>query len=256
MTARIALGIVSVLLATAVQAGPVRVRLTEGNARGFLVLRSLQGDVIGGGELSQKPAGPLVESRLTARFKDGSLREETTTFSQNEVFRLESYRLVQRGPSFPTMEVSFDRTSGRYQAVVQEKKGGKEETASGTFDVPADVYNGMAVVLLRNLPAGTSSTAQMAVFLPKPRLLRMTLGAEGEDRVIAGGEALKAVRYLVKLEVGGMAGAIASLIGMIPPDLRYWLVLGDAPGFVRFEGAMFVNGPVWRLEMAPVEWPK
>jgi hypothetical protein len=96
----------------------------------------------------------------------------------------------------------------------------------------------------------------MAVFLPKPRLLRMTLGAEGEDRVIAGGEALKAVRYLVKLEVGGMAGAIASLIGMIPPDLRYWLVLGDAPGFVRFEGAMFVNGPVWRLEMAPVEWPK
>jgi hypothetical protein len=94
------------------------------------------------------------------------------------------------------------------------------------------------------------------VFLPKPRLLRMTLSAEGEDRVIAGGEAMKAIRYLVKLEVGGMVGAIATLIGKIPPDLRYWLVPGDGPAFVRFEGAMFVSGPVWRLEMAPVKWPK
>ncbi len=256
MTAWIALGAVSILLASGAQADPVRVRLTEGNARGFLVLRSPQGDVIGAGELSQRPAGPLVESRLTVRFKDGSLREERTTFSQTEVFRLESYRLVQRGPAFPTMEVSFDRASGRYQAVVQEKKGDREETAAGAFDMPADLYNGMAVVLMKNLPAGAPSTSQMAVFLPKPRLLRMTLGAEGEDRVIAGGEAQKAIRYLVKLEVGGLAGAVATLIGMIPPDLRYWLVPGEAPAFVRFEGAMYVNGPVWRLEMAPVEWPK
>jgi hypothetical protein len=25
-------------------------------------------------------------------------------------------------------------------------------------------------------------------------------------------------------------------IGKIPPDLRYWLVPGEAPAFVRFEG--------------------
>ena len=230
--------------------------LAEGSARGFLVVRSVQGDVIGGGELGQKPTGALVESRLTVKFKDGSIREETTTFSQKEVFRLESYRLVQRGPSFPTMDVSFDRTSGRYQAVVQEKKGAREETAAGPLDMSADLYNGMAVVLLKNLPAGATATAQMAAFLPKPRLLKMTLSPEGEDRVIGGGETLKATRHLVKLEIGGMVGALATLIGKIPPDLRYWIVPGEAPGFVRFEGAMFVNGPVWRLEMAPVEWPK
>ena len=38
-----------------------------------------------------------------------------------------------------------------------------------------------------------------------------------------------------------------------PPDLRYWLALGDIPAFVRFEGAMFLNGPVWRVEMAGVD---
>jgi hypothetical protein len=55
--------------------------------------------------------------------------------------------------------------------------------------------------------------------------------------------------------VGGLTGALASLVGKEPPDLRYWLVPGEVPAFVRFQGAMFLNGPVWRLEMASVEWP-
>jgi hypothetical protein len=55
------------------------------------------------------------------------------------------------------------------------------------------------------------------------------------------------------LELGGVTGVVASLIGKTPPDLRYWLVGGDIPAFVRFEGAMFLNGPVWRVEMAGVD---
>ena len=31
------------------------------------------------------------------------------------------------------------------------------------------------------------------------------------------------------------------------------VALGDVPAFVRFEGAMFLNGPVWRVEMAGVD---
>ena len=71
-----------------------------------------------------------------------------------------------------------------------------------------------------------------------------------------GGSPLKTMRSLVKLEIGGLTGVIASLLGKSPPDLRYWLVTGDVPAFVRFEGAMFLNGPVWRLELTTVEWPK
>jgi hypothetical protein len=257
MWARLVLGAISVLLAcSGVQADPVRVRLPEGNARGFLVLRSPDGNVIAEGELRQKPVGAAVESRLILKFKDGSFREEATTFSQKEVFRLESYRLVQRGPSFPRTEISFDRKSGRYQALTQEKKGDEEKTATGPLDMPADLYNGMALVLLKNLPASGPTTGQLAAFLPKPRLIKMVLGPEGEDPVVAGGEAQKAVRYLVKLEIGGLTGAVATLIGKDPPDLRYWLVAGDVPAFVRFEGGMFLNGPVWRLEQTPVKWPK
>jgi hypothetical protein len=83
----------------------------------------------------------------------------------------------------------------------------------------------------------------------------MELRREGEDRIAFGGDAKPATRFLVDLEIGGVTGAVASLIGKTPPDLRYWLVLGELPAFARFEGAMFLNGPVWRVEMAGAENP-
>jgi hypothetical protein len=255
--ARVAVGVISVLLGcSGVEADPVRVRLPEGNARGFVVLRTIDGHPIAAGELRQKAAGAAIESRLSLKFRDGSFWEETVTFSQQEIFRLESYRLVQRGPSFPRAEISFARKSGGYLALTQEKKGDKEKTAKGPLDMPADLYNGMALTLLKNLPGSGPTAVQMVAFLPKPRLLRMVLAPEGEDRVVAGGEAQKAIRYLVKLEIGGLTGVVAALIGKDPPDLRYWLVGGDVPAFVRFQGAMFLNGPVWRMEQTLVEWPK
>jgi hypothetical protein len=79
---------------------------------------------------------------------------------------------------------------------------------------------------------------------------------EGEDKVVVGGEATKVTRYLVNLQLGGLTGVIASLIGKEPPDVRYWLVPGEVPAFARFEGALYLNGPVWRIELAGIEWPK
>jgi hypothetical protein len=246
--------IVAILVCgTALDAAPVRVRFLEATTRGFLSIRTPQGDRIGHGELAQKSRGDEIESRLLLRFKDGSVHDESTVYTQRGVFRLEAYRLTQRGPSFPGAEVSFDRKSGRYQAKTRERAGATEELASGELEMPADLYNGMALLLLKNLPPGEGATAQLAAFTPKPRLLRMELHREGEDRAVLGGDPKPAIRHLVKLEIGGLTGAVASLVGKTPPDLRYWLVPGDVPAFVRFEGAMFLNGPVWRVEMAGVE---
>jgi len=241
---------------SAVAAAPIRVRLIEGNFRGFLVLRLLDGTAIAYGEMSQKPTGNVLESRTMLRFKDGSLYDESATFSQKGVFRLENYRLDQHGPSYPTLEVSFDRKSGQYKARSQANKDDKEKVASGKFMMPDDLYNGMALMLLKNLPGGAGATVHMAVFTPDPRLIEMELSWEGEDEVLLGGRAMKTMRSLVKLKIGGLTGVIASLIGKSPPDLRYWLVTGDVPAFVKFEGAMFLNGPVWRLELTTVDWPK
>jgi hypothetical protein len=238
------------------ESAPIRVRMIEGNFRAFLVLRTLDGTAIAYGEVGQKPTGNLIECRTLLRFKDGSLYLESATFSQKSVFRLEGYRLEQHGPSYPTLEVSFDRKSGQYKARSQAEKNDKPKAASGKFEMPADLYNGLALILLKNLPGGAGATVHMAVFTPEPRLIEMEWSWEGEDEVLLGGRAMKTMRSLVKLKIGGLTGVIASLVGKSPPDLRYWLVTGDVPAFVKFEGAMFLNGPVWRLEMTTVEWPR
>jgi hypothetical protein len=235
-------------------ADPVKVRLPEGVARGPLVLTTLDGQAIAHGELVQRPHGSRIESRLSLAFLDGSVWDEQLTFSQDRVFRLETYKLVQRGPSFPTSEIEFDRRDGRFKARTQTGRDDEIKEASGPLDVPADVYNGMALVLLKNLPNGGGGSGQMLVFTPKPRLIRMDLVREGEDDVRLGPLGRKAVRYLVKLDVGGLAGVLATVLGKDPPDGRYWLLAGEVPAFVRFTGATYLNGPVWRLENATVRW--
>jgi hypothetical protein len=244
-----------VALGAPAEAAPIRVRFPEATTRGFLAIRTPQGALIGHGELRQRVRGDEVESRLVLQFKDGSVHDETATFSQHGTLRLEAYRLVQRGPSFPGTEVAFDRASGRYQAKTHDRPGGDEETASGELEMPDDLYNGMGLVILKNLPTGDGAPAavQYAAFLPKPRLLRMELRREGEDRIAFAGDPKRATRYLVHLEIGGLTGVLASLVGKVPPDFRYWLVLGDVPAFARFEGAMYLNGPVWRVEMAGID---
>ena len=245
-----------VALLGAAEAAPVAVRMPEGVMRGFLVLRTQDGAAIAHGELVQKPAGAMLVSRLVLNFHDGSLFDERLTFSQGKIFRLERYHLVQRGPSFPAAEISFDRATGRYQARTQDKPGGEERQASGRFEFPADLYNGMALTLLKSLPRGAGASVGMLAFTPEPRLIRMELTREGEDRVRVGPGVKIATRYLVKLEIGGLTGAVASLMGKDPPDLRYWVIEGEVPAFAQFEGAMYLNGPVWRLEQAPLEWVK
>jgi hypothetical protein len=246
--------VVLALPSTSARAGtPVKVRLVEGNSRGFLVLRALNGEAIAHGELMQRPRGARIESQLVLNFKDGSLRDERVTFSQNGVFRVEAYRLLQRGPSCPFSEISFDRQTGRFEARTQQTKSDEIREASGAFEMPADLYNGMAPVLLKNIPPGSPVSVQMAVFTPKPRLLEMKLISETEDVVRLGASTRTVRRYLVKLEVGGLTGVLASLVGKDPPDVRYWMVTGEVPAFVRFQGAMFLKGPIWRLELTTLE---
>src|SRR5437660_12337679 len=97
MKLAIMIAIVLILRGAPSEAAPIHVRLPEGSARAFLVLRTLDGEDIAFGELRQKPSAALIESRLVLTFTDGSLRDEVAVFSQKEVFRLERYRLVQRG---------------------------------------------------------------------------------------------------------------------------------------------------------------
>ncbi len=226
-------------------ADPVPVLFTEGIGRGFPVLRDAKGDKIAQGDLMQVARGDRVENRLTFRFRDGSFYDETVVFSQREVFTLLSYRLVQRGPSFPeTIDATVDRDSGRYTVRYKADEDSPEEVLKGKFEMPADAYNGLLSTLMKNLPTGTSATVQIIAFTPKPRLVKMLLMPASPDTVMMSETAVPSTRFLVKPQLGLFASLLVAEI----PDIKIWVSGGEAPAFLRFEGPLYFMGPIWRID--------
>ena len=226
-------------------AEPIAVRYTEGILRGFPVLRSLGGEKLAQGELTQVPRGDVVESRLIFRFKDGSLYDERLTFSQRDVFTLMSYHIVQQGPSFPeSIDARVDRRTGRYEVRYKGDEDSPEETLKGSFDMPTDVYNGLLSTLMKNMPVATPATVQIIAFTPKPRLVKMLLKPTTEDPMSVNDAAVIATRFLVRPQLG----LFASLLVADIPDVKCWIAGGEAPAFLRFEGPLYFMGPIWRID--------
>jgi hypothetical protein len=59
---------------------------------------------------------------------------------------------------------------------------------------------------------------------------------------------------VIKIDIGGLTGLIAPLVGKQPPDTHVWILQGEAPAFVKAEGPMFLGGPIWRIELASPVW--
>jgi len=232
--------------ATQVSADPVPVRRTQGTFHGFLVLKTLEGATLAAGDLIQVAHGNRVTSRLTFHFRDGSLDDQTTVFTQRGVFRLVSNHHIQRGPSFPhPLDMFIDAATGQ---ITSRDKDGK--TTQDHLDLPADIANGLPLVLLLNLdPAAPPARLSMIAPTEKPRLIHLLVAGEGEDSLTIGGIRHKATNYRIKIELGGVTGLVAPIVGKQLSDIHVWVLGGDAPAFVREEGQFYEGGPVWRIEL-------
>lgn len=236
-------------------AGPVSVRYLEGVTHGYLVLRNADGETLADGDLLQvvKPDG--VDSRLLLRFRDGSLYDETVVFTQQKVFTLVRYHLIQRGPTFPEeLEVKMERKTGRYE--VRSRRGGDEpETVAGELDLAPDVYNGMMIMLLKNLAKGATETVQNVVFMPKPLVIQLDLASVGEETVMAGDRKLEATHFVMTPKLGLVRGAAAAVLGKTPPNYHCWVVTSGLPAFVAIDGPLYTGGPIWRIETVSPRGP-
>jgi hypothetical protein len=249
--------LVGVFALTAISDGePIRVKYVEGVVHGFLVLRDLDGSVLADGDLIQVARGDRVTSRLRFHFKDGSLHDETTVFSQRGRFRFISDHLIQKGRSFPQpLDMQLD-ASGNVTVRYTDKDGDPKQE-SEHLNVPADVANGLIPVLLKNAaPTEPPASFAFVAATPKPRLVKLTVGSAGEERFTIGGESRTATRYVLKVELGGLTGLVAPLLGKQPPDSYVWILHGDTPAFLRAEQPLYSDGPVWRIELAAPVWPR
>lgn len=246
--------VLAVFVSSNVNAVPIAVRFSEGVTHGFLLVRSLEGKIIGQGEVTQVARdNGLVESRLVFTFNDGSLHDEQIAFSQKGVLTLLTYHLIQRGPSFPEqVEVFFDRGKEEYQVHRQSKADDTEVVHTGKLTLPDDVYNGMVITSLLNLPKGSSGKVKIFTFTPEPELINLELLPMGEHPIRIGGLSRKALKYEFKPDIGIIREWLGGFTGRLPEQFHYhcWVLADEIPSFVHYEGPLQLMGPIIRVELA------
>ena len=236
-------------------AEPVAVRYPEGAVHGFLVLRTLDGKLLADGDLRQTVRGERITAKLAFRFYDGSLHEQTTVYSQRGQFRLISDHLVQKGPAFPQpLEMSVDGGTGQVTVRYQDQRG-EQRSEVQRLDVPADLANGIIGKLLMNAPRDAMPrSVSLIAATPTPRLVKLLISEADREPFKIGGATHQATHYVLKVEIGGLAGVLAPLVGKQPPESHLWIYRGEVPSFLRSEQPLYAGGPVLRIEAATPEW--
>ena len=255
-TAALAL-IVLLLPPVSSSAEPVAVRFPDGALNGYLVLRSVDGTLLADGGLTQTVRGDRVTAKLVFRFKDGSVHEQTTVYSQRRQLRLISDHVVQKGPSFPQpMEVFVDAAAGDVTVNYRDARG-EARTEKEHMELPADLANGLVGKLLINArPDAMPQSFSYVAATPKPRLVKLLVKQSGREQFLIGGSARTATHYALEVEIGGVAGVLAPLFGKQPPDSHVWIAREDVPAFVRAQQPLYAGGPLWSVELAGPVWPK
>ena len=240
------------------QSGSIAAHHLEGTLHGYLVLRSESGQILAVGDDIQIVRGSRVTIHLIFHFKDGSLDDETSVFTQHDGFQLISDHHVQKGPFFAhPMELSIDAQKGEV-TVRSAGKNDKEEVHTDHMKLPPDLCSpAMIGTIAKNLPANAEGTeVSMVVATPRPRLVKIAFTAQGEDKFSVAGSERVARHYEMKFELQGLAGVVAPLIGKKPPDVEIWIEPGEVPSFVKEIGPLSEGSPAVSMQQAGPVGPK
>jgi hypothetical protein len=207
-------------------------------------------ETIADGDVQQDAKAGLVTSHAIFRFKDGSIHEETTVFSQDRIFRLVRYELLQKGPSFKhPLRMTVDPRAN--QVTVHSWEEQKEKTTTTELNLPEDLANRMIPTLLKNFRTGERErTLSLVASSATPVVIKLRVVHDGEKWFSSGQTRKKANHYVVKVEIPGWRGIAAKIFQRQPADTQVWILDGEAPSFVQSEGPLCADGPVWRIQIA------
>jgi hypothetical protein len=246
--------IAPLILADAVQGQDLSVRQRLGSMQGFLTLRDQAGAILAAGDLTQVPYGDSVKLQIVFHFRDGSIDDETTVFSQKKAFRLISDRHIQKGPSFPhPCDITIDVHS--QQVTIRDLSKANEAPRIEHMDLPPDLANGIIFFLIMNLPPDAQKI-EFPYLAPsvKPRMVKLAVTPDGKEPFKLSGLRYQALKYEVKVDIGGVVGVVAPVIGKQPPDSYVWVTEGGAPTIVRIDTSLYEEGPVWSIRLASPVW--
>ncbi|AFL90223.1 hypothetical protein Terro_4015 [Terriglobus roseus DSM 18391] len=231
-------------------------RHRQGSVHAMLLIYNEAGKLVGVADDTNVARGKTWVSRLTMRFRDGSLDDETTVYTQGKNLRVVSDHHIQKGPSFPKpIDTTVNAASGN--VTWHEMKDGKDEVKTDHMDLPLDLANGLLPLVIQNFPSGVDEVkVGYVASAPKPRLIKLAISRDGQSGFTIGGERRKADTFKVHFELGGIVGVIAPIIGKDPGDLHIWALGGDAPTFIRMNGELYNGGTVYDVELSGPSWAK
>jgi hypothetical protein len=123
------------------------------------------------------------------------------------------------------------------------------------MDLPSDLSNGLVLTSMRNLPPDNQETelSYLAVS-SKPRIVSLVISPPGEERFKVGTLSHTTTKYVIKVKLRGVTGAVAPIIGQSPPDYHVWVSRGVVPTVMRVDGPLYEGGPIWSSELASAVW--
>jgi hypothetical protein len=216
--------LLTITLGTAALAEPISVKHIQHPMHRFMAARSEAGKIIASGEFSQVVQGDEVMMRLTYRFVDGSIDDETTTYRQQGTFRLVRNHHIQKGPFFvKPVDFAVEAATGVATSRTADKNG-NIRVESEHLDLPDDLANGFVGTLLLNVPHNTTPF-RVGILAP-----------------VGGGRLIHIL--------------IAPLIGLQPKDVMVWILEGEEPAVVRIVGQLGGHGPVVSSELEGTSFGK
>lgn len=233
----------------------ISVRHVEGISHGFLVLRDAAGKAIAYGDMMQDTHHGRVTSSLAFHFLDGSFYDDTTIYTEHGVFRVVSDHLIEKGPAFKQpMETWVNTKTGEFKAITTDNKG-KESVVTEKVNMPADLANGIIYVVIKNVdPKAQSTSVSMLVGTPKPRIVKLIVSDQDGGTFQVGDLHRTALHYVIKFDLGGVAGVVAPVIGKQPVNTEIWVSSDQIPTFLKWKGQLFEDGPIWTIELITARW--
>lgn len=235
---------------------PIRVRHAMGTARGFLIMHGEDGKVLAHGDLIQTAVGDRVTTRLVFHFLDSSVDDESTTYTQRGTLHMVTDHHIQKGPFFPKpIDVLVDAATGQVTTRSIDKDG-HEKVDVDHKDLPPDTYNGMVGTVLLNTPRDTAAF-KIALLAPtgKGRLVKLAITRDQPGTFYAVGLPRRAQIFRIKVELGGVAGVVAPVIGKQPADTLVWIFEGEAPALIREVGQLYEGSPIVSIEVSGSSFP-
>jgi hypothetical protein len=116
--------------------------------------------------------------------------------------------------------------------------------------LPPDLGNGLLIPLLEDLDAKQLPlTVPLLVATPGLRVVKLVVTSAGTAKFQTGRITRTATDYLVKTDIGGLAGVVAPIVGKQPPDAHVWILADAVPVFIRSEAPLAAGGPLVRAEL-------